>query len=85
MNKDCNDKLAVSYTYEALFVSIGQKKTLMLPSGFVNNRLAVTYSPGFYPSTIGAEGLNFSVRNGKRWNTLAITTISFIWVDELMR
>ena len=26
-------------------------------------------------STIGAEGLNFSVRNGKRCNTLAITTL----------
>ena len=28
-------------------------------------------------STIGAVGLNFSVRNGKRWNTYAITTIIF--------
>ena len=28
-------------------------------------------------STIGAEGLNFSVRNGKRWNTLALTTYIF--------
>ena len=26
-------------------------------------------------STIGATGLNFSVRNGKRWNTRAIATI----------
>ena len=26
-------------------------------------------------STIGAVGLNFSVRNGKRWNTNAIATI----------
>ena len=25
-------------------------------------------------STIGATGLNFSVRNGKRWNPGAITT-----------
>ena len=25
-------------------------------------------------STIGASGLNFSVRNGKRWNPTAITT-----------
>ena len=30
-----------------------------------------------FRSTIGAEGLNFSVRNGKRWNTLAITTYIF--------
>lgn len=28
---------------------------------------ATTYSPTFYRSTIGADGLNFSVRNGKRW------------------
>ncbi len=26
-------------------------------------------------STIGAEGLNFSVRKGKRWNPFAIATI----------
>lgn len=37
-------------------------------------KTAVTYSPGFLSSTIGAEGLNFSVRNGKRWNPLAKTT-----------
>jgi len=28
--------------------------------------LAATYSPTFDGSTIGATGLNFSVRNGKR-------------------
>ena len=26
-------------------------------------------------STIGAVGLNFSVRNGKRWDTNAVATI----------
>ena len=35
--------------------------------------MAATYSPAIR-STIGAVGLNFSVRNGKRWNTNAITT-----------
>ncbi len=30
------------------------------------NKKATTYSPTFYGSTIGAAGLNFSVRNGKR-------------------
>ena len=34
---------------------------------------AATYSPALHCSTIGASGLNFSVRNGKRWNTTAIT------------
>ena len=34
---------------------------------------AATYSPA-RGSTIGAGGLNFSVRNGKRWNPAAIAT-----------
>jgi hypothetical protein len=29
-------------------------------------KMATTYSPTFYRSTISAGGLNFSVRNGKR-------------------
>ena len=37
--------------------------------------MAATYSPGTESSTIGHEGLNFSVRNGKRWSTLGKTTI----------
>jgi len=28
--------------------------------------LATTYFPRFYPSIICSEGLNYSVRNGKR-------------------
>ena len=36
--------------------------------------VAATYSPTCYCSTIGVNGLNFSVRNGKRWNPIAITT-----------
>ena len=35
---------------------------------------AATYSPALHCSTIGAGGLNFSVRNGKRWDPAAITT-----------
>ena len=38
---------------------------------------AATYSPALHCSTIGASGLNFSVRNGKRWNTTAITAWYF--------
>ena len=34
--------------------------------------MAITYSPTLYRSTIGANGLNFSVRDGKRWNPAAI-------------
>jgi len=39
-----------------------------------NQRMATTYSPTTMCSTIGAGGLNFSVRNGKRWNPAAIVT-----------
>jgi hypothetical protein len=35
-------------------------------SGLCVEKKATTYSPGFYPSTISAGGLNCSVRNGKR-------------------
>ena len=34
---------------------------------------AATYSPA-RRSTIGVDGLNFSVRNGKRWNPAAVAT-----------
>ena len=37
-------------------------------------RGAATYSPALHCSTIGAGGLNFSVRNGKRWDPAAIAT-----------
>lgn len=33
--------------------------------------VAAAYSPGCDPSTIGAAGLNFSVRDGKRWGPCA--------------
>ena len=35
---------------------------------------AATYSPALRCSTIGAPGLNFPVRDGKRWNTGAKAT-----------
>ena len=37
-------------------------------------KTAASYSPALHCSTIGAGGLNFSVRNGKRWDPAAITT-----------
>ena len=39
---------------------------------------AASYSPALYCSTIGADGLNFSVRNGKRWIPAAITTLCYM-------
>ena len=46
------------------------KKALRSESKGLNN-VAATYSPGCNPSTIGAAGLNFSVRDGKRWDPCA--------------
>ena len=41
---------------------------------------AATYSPA-RRSTIGVDGLNFSVRNGKRWNPVAIaTSVGLTWL-----
>ena len=40
--------------------------------------MAATYSPTWYSSTIGANGLNFSVRNGKRWIPVAIATLNLL-------
>ena len=40
--------------------------------------MAASYSPALHRSTIGATGLNFSVRNGKRWNPGAIAALNFL-------
>ena len=52
----------------------GKKKTAGVFDGLrLSGKKAATYSPTVR-STIGAFGLNFSVRNGKRWNPGAIAT-----------
>ena len=48
---------------------INAKNPAVFVLGF--NNVAATYSPGCNPSTIGAAGLNFSVRDGKRWDPCA--------------
>ena len=40
----------------------------------LKRKKAASYSPALHCSTIGVSGLNFSVRNGKRWNPTTITT-----------
>ena len=66
-----------SYSIESYRVENGTKKKraskISLQSSLILKK-AATYSPALYCSTIGADGLNFSVRNGKRWNPDAITT-----------
>ena len=46
----------------------------LLTTGLLLEKTAASYSPALHCSTIGAGGLNFSVRNGKRWDPAAITT-----------
>ena len=46
----------------------------LLMEGLLFKKVAASYSPALHCSTIGAGGLNFSVRNGKRWDPAAITT-----------
>ena len=43
---------------------------------FSRKKVAMTYSPTNICSTIGAVGLNFSVRDGKRWNPNAINRLN---------
>ena len=51
-----------------------QKKSLQTLLSEDSLKKAATYSPTLRCSTIGALGLNFSVRDGKRWNPEAKTT-----------
>ena len=37
------------------------------------------YLLSHFRSTIGGAGFNFSVRNGKRWNPRAVTTLVFLF------
>ena len=51
-----------------------KKPWVIADSGLLFEKVAASYSPALHCSTIGASGLNFSVRNGKRWDPAAITT-----------
>ena len=65
---------------EAAFMRIMQIIQIRNPAlhivwnaGLFWKKAAATYSPTGR-STIGADGLNFSVRNGKRWSPVTIAT-----------
>ena len=65
---------------EAAFMRIMQIIQIRNPAlhivwnaGLFWKKAAATYSPAGR-STIGADGLNFSVRNGKRWSPVTIAT-----------
>ena len=58
-----------------LFLLLQTKKAGGLPlESTRSSKTAATYSPTRQGSTIGVGGLNFSVRDGKRWNPAAIAT-----------
>ena len=49
-----------------------------------SRKAAAAYSHTWWGTTIGASGLNFSVRNGKRWVPAAITA-AICYLREIAR
>ena len=64
-------KILIVYNIEN---QIMKKDALRNESESVSRKEAATYSPALRCSTIGAPGLNFSVRDGKRWSPGAKAT-----------
>ena len=60
---------------DAVMAFIQKKRALALTKAR-SVKVAMTYSPTNLCSTIGAVGLNFSVRNGKRWIPDAIDRLN---------
>ena len=69
----CMDSMTVAISHIAQNEQL-KKRSLDCSNERFGLKKAATYSPALHCSTIGASGLNFSVRNGKRWNPTAITT-----------
>ena len=55
-----------------------QKSPASVDVGDSYKKVAATYSPTWWGSTIGDGELNFSVRNGKRWILTAITATIYV-------
>ena len=53
-----------------------KKRTPSITRKSSEKKVAMTYSPTNICSTIGAVGLNFSVRDGKRWDPNAINRLN---------
>ena len=76
--KDCTSKFVSQATELRELVQLDYKikkpcNARCLTRLNCKKKTAATYSPGI-TSTIGAAGLNFSVRNGKRWDPCAKAT-----------
>ena len=67
-----NEERKMKKSEEWKFACAQHSSFFTLRSSFKN--WAASCSPALQRSTIGATGLNFSVRNGKRWDTGAIAT-----------
>ena len=67
-----HDNLQAKYPKHKDYNTKKPQRFLSRASHFI--KTAASYSPALHCSTIGAGGLNFSVRNGKRWDPAAITT-----------
>ncbi len=59
-----------------------KKTARRLTGGFIGIRRRPTLPGRYQPSTIGAEGLNFCVRYGNRWDPFAIATGNCIVVKD---
>ena len=74
---DCaplSPRMSSARPFFTLHSSFKWKKEPQSISALRLSKKAATYSPTLRCSTIGALGLNFSVRDGKRWNPEAKTT-----------
>ena len=64
----------IEHTGETTVADSGNNRRPATNTGNETKKGAASYSPALHRSTIGAGGLNFSVRDGKRWDTAAIAT-----------
>ena len=63
-----------SYYYKDNFIKAKDLQNIDSEGLVFWKKKAASYSPALHCSTIGVSGLNFSVRNGKRWDPTTITT-----------
>ena len=70
---DCKDK-RLSHRLQVFRGKITKKESLRIGIQKLSLKKGGYLLSHFVGSTIGVGGLNFSVRNGKRWNTAAIAT-----------
>ena len=68
-----NNQLVYSSTRLLVYYTKKESRNISVTGPWIEKK-AASYSPALHCSTIGVGGLNFSVRNGKRWSPATITT-----------